>query len=366
MHGDVPESGAVALAGQAERRAADEQGAPRGPLALGPVLASLLGLVAFAWLMMIVYGGGRTMRLGLLTGGAAFMSMPGMFGGQGAMAGMSSPATSTPASGVAPGARSSMAGMHMAGMQMSTTAASGAAGGHVHTTAMAMKMTMLGVSVSGRDRALSWPVFGLFMFMWLVMVAAMMLPVVLPKSVRYHDAARGPRSRRAMTMEFISADMAVWVLVGLPAYLGLVALQGLLPASDVMAIRVGALLVAAAGAYEFSSIKRRAHERCCVAHRADDQPEAPAHCLAAGDSTEAPWRSGLRHGLASIGCCGPVMGVLLLIGMMNVVWMLGVTALMFFERTVVWGSTLGRTVGVALVAMAIVLLVAPRPLPALA
>jgi predicted metal-binding membrane protein len=334
-------------------------------LALGPVLSSLLGLVGFAWLAMIVYGGGRTMRLGLLTGGAAFMSMPGMFGSRGVMAGMSSPAASTSASGVASGARSSMLGMHMAGTQM-PAAASGAAGSQVHTAAVAMKMTMLGVSISGGDRALSWPVFGLFMFMWLVMVAAMMLPVVLPKSVRYHDTARGPRSPRAMTMEFVSADMAVWVLVGIPAYFGLVALQASFPASGVTAIRVGALLVAAAGAYEFSSFKRRAHERCCVAHRAADQSTTLACCPAAGDSTEAPWRSGLRHGLASIGCCGPVMGVLLLIGMMNVVWMLGVTALMFFERTVLWGSTLGRTVGVALVAIAVVLLVAPRPLPALA
>jgi len=326
----MPEGGVVALADP-----------PRGPMALGPVLATIVGLIGFAWLVMIVYGGGRTARLGLLTGGAALMSMAGM---------------STSASG---STTSSMAGMHMAAASPTTAT-------HVHTTATTMKMTMLGFSISGVDHALSWPVFGLFMLMWLVMVAAMMLPVLLPMSVRYHDKATGSRSPRAMTVEFISADVAVWAVIGVPAYFALVALQAIFPSSDVTAIRVGAVLVAAAGAYEFTTLKRRAHERCCVAHQGGHEPEATECCPAAEDPTEAPWRSGLRHGISSLACCGPVMGVLLLIGMMNVVWMLGLTALMFFERAVRWGPKLSRTVGVALVAVAVLLLVAPRPLPALA
>ena len=319
-----------------------------------------MAVAAGAWVALIVWGGAPSMRLGVLTGGAALPSMTTHATAMSAsMPGMhTSPPPAAQHTSVTTAMPANMPGMHMAPAPAAHQASVRAAATHA-TSAPAMKMTMFGVSISGVDHAFSWPMFGLFMLMWMVMIAAMMLLVVLPMSVRYHRVATRQGQSRWRTAGFVLGDLSVWLVVGIPAYLALVGLEELFPATGATAIRWAAVLVAAAGAYEFTSLKHKAHERTCTAHAAE------LRFAGNQDATRKPLRTGFLHGLASLECCGPVMGVLLLVGMMNILWMVGLTAVMFFERTVPWGHNLSRAVGVALVVAAVVLLAVAHPLPAL-
>jgi predicted metal-binding membrane protein len=305
------------------------------------LVVGLLGTAAAAWFALIVWGGDRAMRLGLLTGGGVFMSMSGNGSGTSSLTGIG---------------RSAAMHMAMPGMRMASgSTTSGAA---TSASATTMRMTMFGLSILGTDHMLSWAVFGMFIVMWIVMIEAMMLLVLLPMSLHYHDLVKDPAS----TTQFVLADIALWTLLGIPAYFALAALNAVIPATNDAALRLGAVLLAAAGLYEFTALKGRAHGRCCPRGATTSSPGATA--AATGD--DAAWRSGIRHGISSLGCCGPMMGVLLLIGMMNIVWMAALTGVMVVERTVSWGPRLSRVVGVAFVGIAILLLAAPRPLPALA
>jgi len=248
-------------------------------LALWPVAG-----VAAAWVALVVWGGDSQ---GLLTGGAPLM--------QGAMAGM-------------PG----MAGMGSA--------------------------TMLGVHIGAGNPTFSWPVFGAFLWMWAVMIVAMMVTVALPSFYR---------SRAVPTTAFVAASLLPWLAVAVPVYGLLAGLQVAFPDQGETALRVAAVVVVAGGAYELSRIKRRSRDRCCA--------------LCGGT-----WREGLRAGVAAVGCCGPMMGVLALLGLMNLVWMAVLTVVMVAERSLRWGPWLARTLAGALAVGAVIVLVTPRHFPAFA
>jgi predicted metal-binding membrane protein len=61
-----------------------------------------------------------------------------------------------------------------------------------------------------------------------------------------------------------------------------------------------------------------------------------------------------------------MMGILALVGMMNVVWMAGLTMVMVAERSWRWGPWLARTVAGALAVGAVIVVVAPQHFPAFA
>ena len=60
---------------------------------------------------------------------------------------------------------------------------------------------------------------------------------------------------------------------------------------------------------------------------------------------------GLKHGTFCVGCCWMLMTLSLVLGVMNMLWMAGLTIFMFLEK-VVWpeGVWVGRIAGLALAA----------------
>lgn len=287
-----------------------------------PVVLLAVGLVvtAIAWVGLVLGGGDRSMRLGVLTGGPALMSP----------AAMADPAFMDMSGG--------MAGMDMSG------------GG--------MAMTMLGFTVPSGAYDVSLSVFVGFIWMWLVMVLAMMLPVLLPMALRRSATASGPGPLGAST-RFVLADLAVWLLAGIPAYVLLVAFQTWVPQPSSRAIRVAAAIVLVAGAYGFSRFKLRARQECCAGVSG-----VPA-CCAPVRTARQDWSAGLRHGLQSLACCGPLMIALLMVGMMNLAWMALLTVVMLVERWKPWGLWVSHATSASLLLVGVALLVYPTHLPAL-
>lgn len=65
-------------------------------------------------------------------------------------------------------------------------------------------------------------------------------------------------------------------------------------------------------------------------------------------------KMGLRHGLYCFGCCWALFAVLVATGVMSVAWMLLLTLVVFVEKLLPRGRRFEGSLGVALVALGIV------------
>ena len=73
---------------------------------------------------------------------------------------------------------------------------------------------------------------------------------------------------------------------------------------------------------------------------------------------------GRRHGLFCLGCCWALMLVMFVAGVANLICMGALTVLMVYEKTATRGAKAVPTAGIALLALAAVILVHPHWLPA--
>jgi len=65
---------------------------------------------------------------------------------------------------------------------------------------------------------------------------------------------------------------------------------------------------------------------------------------------------GLRHGIYCTGCCGFLMALLFVVGVMNLLWVATMTLLVLVEKVVPRGEIVGRAAGGFLVIAGLVLL----------
>ncbi|MCP3759208.1 DUF2182 domain-containing protein [Streptomyces sp. TBY4] len=173
----------------------------------------------------------------------------------------------------------------------------------------------------------------LFLLLWVVMMAAMMLPSVAPVALTWvrgigHRSA-GP-ARAAHVAEFVGGYLLAWTGFGLLAY--------------------GAFLLA--GLHQFGPLKR-----VCLRHCRNPMFQLLRY------ARFRPWakdlRVGAHHGLYCVGCCWGLMIVLIPLGFMNVAAMAAVAAVIFLEKLWRWGPWFGRAVGIAFLVLAAVAAFAP-------
>lgn len=191
-----------------------------------------------------------------------------------------------------------------------------------------------------------------FVGAWALMIAAMMLPTTAPLVSAFGRVVRGRADRRRLLAALLAGYGSVWMVAGLVAYAGDLALH---VADDQWGI-VGdrgwllvALAVGAAGAYQYASSK----ERCLTACR------TPAGVIISSWRGHAPaaeaYRIGTSHGFTCVGCCWALMLIMFAIGAGNLGWLLALTAIMTVEKTASWGAAITRPLGVGLLALAAVI-----------
>jgi predicted metal-binding membrane protein len=189
-----------------------------------------------------------------------------------------------------------------------------------------------------------------FLGMWMVMMVAMMLPVLVPALRRYakavtplDGAADGPSVGRLVAIAG-AGYFSVWAGAGLalfPAGATLAAIEMEQPAiARAVPLAIAAVLLIA-GAWQFSAGKARALA-CCGA--------APGHGPVASASGRAAWRQGRRLGVQCLRCCGNLMAVLVVVGVMDLATMALVTAAITAERLAPAGRHVARGIGGGLVA----------------
>jgi predicted metal-binding membrane protein len=191
----------------------------------------------------------------------------------------------------------------------------------------------------------AWP---LVIAMWWVMMIAMMTPGAAPFVLLYgrvlrHHAGSGDGAR-VQSFLLVSGYLAVWLAFSI----GAAALQrALQPAGLISAMMLwsksatlSATVLAAAGLYQLSPLKR-----ACLA-----QCRGPVQFLT------RHWRPGrigaflmgLRHGAYCLGCCGMLMALLFVGGVMNLVWIALLTALVLAEKLAPAGDAIGKATGAVL------------------
>src|SRR3954454_22540376 len=195
---------------------------------------------------------------------------------------------------------------------------------------------------------------GWFGASWFVMMAAMMLPAAAPMVVAY-----GRRAVRAdMTGAFAGAYLLTWLAAGLVGYAGIEAVRslnpGLLGWGSGGRYAAGGV-IAFAGLYQLTAAKRGCLRRC-----RDRRSFMHEHWRA---GRVGALRMGIAHGAYCIGCSWALMATLFALGVMILTWMAITAALIAAERLLDRRARL--VVGVALVALAACVAVAPGDVPAL-
>jgi predicted metal-binding membrane protein len=197
-----------------------------------------------------------------------------------------------------------------------------------------------------------------FVGVWVVMMAAMMFPSVVPTVALYSRMTR--RRTPVAPLLFASGYLVAWATVGFLAFAA--ASAGERISGDVLAWDragrwiAGATLIVAA-AYELTPLKDICLGKC----------RSPLGFLVGSwrDGAAGGLQMGVRHGGWCIGCCWALMASLFALGVMSIVWMAVVAGLIAFEKLIPWrrAATYG-TAGVLLV-LGVLLLAAPDALPAL-
>ncbi len=222
-----------------------------------------------------------------------------------------------------------------------------------------LSIGMAPMSAGGTMELQPWSArdFALMFLMWVAMMVGMMVPTATPMALIYAAVARKALrqgSSIAPTFVFVGGYIAMWALFSIAATLAQWALEstallspGLASASPLF----GAALLIGAGAYQLSPAKDACLEHC----------RAPAMFFAEHwrPGTAGAFRMGLVHGAFCLGCCWILMGLLFFGGVMNLLWIAGLTLFVLLEKLAPVGPWLGRTAGVAWIGAGLVVLFAP-------
>jgi predicted metal-binding membrane protein len=192
-----------------------------------------------------------------------------------------------------------------------------------------------------------------FFGMWVVMMVAMMLPALVPALRRYAEAVTrleaapdGVSVGRLVTVAG-AGYFSVWAAAGLvlfPTGATLAAVEMDRPAvARAVPLAIAAVLLIA-GAWQFTAGKARALA-CCGAESGH---------AAAPTGAQAAWRHGLRLGVQCLRCCGNLMAVLVVVGVMDLTTMALVTAAITAERLAPAGARVAHGIGGVLVAAGVV------------
>ena len=110
----------------------------------------------------------------------------------------------------------------------------------------------------------------------------------------------------------------------------------------------GALLVAA-GLFQFTPLKQT-----CLAHC-----RTPLEFIMTRwrEGALGAFRMGLEHGLFCTGCCWALMGLLFVLGVMNILWIAALSLLVGLEKIVPRGRWLSTATGLILSVWGVVVIV---------
>jgi predicted metal-binding membrane protein len=227
--------------------------------------------------------------------------------------------------------RMSMGGMQGGGMPMAKTPGMGASMG-------------MGAALAPGFKAWTGTEFIVTFVMWCVMMIGMMTPSAAPMILIYARVGRQAALQGkplAATGFFAGGYLLAWAAFSLVATIGqwLLERAALLTPMTALADDVlGALVLIAAGLFQWTPAKDSCLRHC----------RAPLGFIQQhGGFRRDPLGSlgvGFRHGLFCVGCCWALMALLFVGGVMNIVWIAGLTIFVLVEKVAPPGRLVSRLI----------------------
>jgi predicted metal-binding membrane protein len=195
-----------------------------------------------------------------------------------------------------------------------------------------------------------------FLGTWTIMMTAMMLPATAPIASLY--ARTVPVHRTPRMIAFTAGYVLVWAAAGLPAYALVVGATQVAAAHPGAGTATASAVFAVNGVYQLTGLKDFCLSKC----------RSPVGLLLHCASYRGPARhvrAGVHHGAFCLGCCWSLMLLLIAFGVMNLWAMVGLASVVTAEKLLPRGRSLARVVGLASLALAIVVIWVPLPAPGL-
>lgn len=200
-----------------------------------------------------------------------------------------------------------------------------------------------------------------FLYVWVVMMTAMMFPSVAPMAlvwIRSVAARPTTQERLAGTTSFLAGYLVAWTTFGAGVYVVLLGAGRLADDAPNAARWTGSAIFAVAAVYQLTPLKSACLRHC----------RSPVGSLFKYASYRGPARDlrvGAHHGLYCVGCCWGLMILLVAVGAMNIAAMVALAGVIWIEKVWRHGRAFSRAVGVSLLAVAALVPFVPSLLPGL-
>ncbi|WP_166263496.1 DUF2182 domain-containing protein [Marinobacter caseinilyticus] len=185
--------------------------------------------------------------------------------------------------------------------------------------------------------------FALMLAMWSIMMIAMMLPSAAPMILLYRQVARKNHLIRGAlgTALFAGGYLTVWAVFSLVA----TTLQWRLelwavlsPAMRSQNVLFSGLVLIAAGIYQWSPWKQ-----ACLTHCRGPLFFITRHWQ---PGLAGAFEMGIVHGAYCVGCCGALMALLFVGGVMDLSVIAAIAVIVLLEKTIPGGEWLAKGLGV--------------------
>lgn len=221
---------------------------------------------------------------------------------------------------------------------------------------MEMTGSAMGAMTATSFRPWALADFGFVLAMWAVMMVGMMTPSAAPVILLYARVGRQAASHGqpfAATGWFAAGYLLVWAGFSLAATGVQWIFERALLLAPVMTSTsriFGAIVLIAIGVYQWTPLKYACLAQCqaplsFIQRHGGFRPEAFASL-----------QIGARHGAYCVGCCWALMALLFVGGVMNVLWIAGITIMVLLEKIIAAGRLIPRVAGVAFITAGVWLL----------
>ena len=206
---------------------------------------------------------------------------------------------------------------------------------------------------------------GWFLGVWVVMMAAMMFPSILPMVLMYARIQEGRQERGRVapagaTAVFVGGYLVAWAAAGLAGYAiveGVRSLDlGFLAWDEAGPYVAGGVIVAAA-LYQLTPLKD-----VCLRHCRSPLMFVLQHYR---EGRAGALRMGIEHGGYCVGCCWMLMAALFALGVMSIGWMAFIAALIAGEKLLPWKAVANRGIAMLLLVVGLAVAFAPEDVPGL-
>jgi len=220
----------------------------------------------------------------------------------------------------------------------------------------AMDMSQMSVVAVVKPYMKPWTTMDFFLMfiMWLVMMFGMMVPTVMRAALIFSGIARKAKGQGyvvAPTFIFVSGYVVIWSLYSVVATVAQWRLTQaallspmMVSSSDVL----GAILLVSAGIYQLTPIKNICLKHC----------QQPFQFLSkAFQKNHGAFHAGIIHGAYCLGCCWVLMGLLFVVGVMNLLWAFSITLFVLWEKSILSSMVVSKMSGLLMICFGLVYII---------